>query len=99
MTHQRNIKIEPDSEDNLVNQSFMADVRQCCRKIEIRAYNARLVDLPSLIQTIQNCPESDFTKKAATALVQSILDRTIARGPPEYPDTQLLADNPFMFLD
>ena len=80
----RNSKMEPDSQDNLVNQSFMVDVTQFLIKLEIRAYNARLVDLTSLIQTIRDCPESDFTKKAAKALVQSILVRTIARGPPDW---------------
>ena len=90
--------MEPDSQDNLVNQFFMVDVTQFWKKLEIRAYNARLLALTSLIETIQTGRESDLTKKAATALVQSILDQTIARGLQVYPDTQLPADNPFTAL-
>ena len=83
--------MEPESEDNDVNEAFMNAIRALCDRFLIKTYNGIVKDLEGLKKHIQSlCSESNLTKTSATTLVQSLLDKAIENGHPVYPDTPVV---------
>ena len=82
--------MEPQAEDNDdVDEAFMNAIRKICDRFLIKAYNGIVKDLEGLKKNFQSCSESNLTKKSATTLVQSLLDKAIENGHPVYPDTPI----------
>ena len=83
--------MEPQAEDNDVDEAFMNAIRKICDRFLIKAYNGIVKDLEGLKKNIQSlCSESNLTKTSATTLVQSLLDKAIENGHPVYPDTPVV---------
>ena len=82
--------MEPESEDNDVNEALMNAIRALCDRFLIKAYKGIVKDMEGLKKNIQSlCSESNLTKTSATTLVQSLLDKAIENGHPVYPDTPI----------
>ena len=77
--------MDPESENNLVNVAFLDAVGATCNQLFVKAYNLVVVDLECLKKSIQDGPESNFDKKAATTFVQSLLEKASELCHPDSP--------------